>query len=208
MGFNWRFIYPATPFICVLVALGGIAIFNLLRGQISAWPWEPVMMAGLFLVSLGNLSGLNDTIRSQNFYGAGISSYKTFGTLLSEFNNRHEMTLAIGDAGTVPYYSDWQVIDLFGLNSTEVAFGTVPLYPFLFEDRAADLILLSVGANPNRISDEHAGAQNLYNQALGHGMAHLGTFPFGRVNYIWVVGYPGTELAKYLQEKMDFIEQP
>jgi hypothetical protein len=207
MGFNWRFIYPATPFICVLVALGGITIFDLLRGQIqSSLPWELLMTAGLFVVSLGNLNGLNETIRSQNFYGAGISNYKSFGTLLSEYNNRHEMTLAMGDAGTVPYYSDWQVIDLFGLNSTEVAFSTVPIYTFIFEHHPADLILLSVGANPNRISDEHAGAQNLYNQALTHGMAHLGTFPFGRVNYIWVVGYPDTDLAKYLQEKMDFIE--
>lgn len=78
----------------------------------------------------------------------------------------------------------------------------------VFEAQPADLILLSVGSNPNRISDEHAGAQNLYDEALAHGMVHLGTFPFGRVNYIWVLGYPETELAKYLQEKMDFREQP
>jgi len=209
MGFNWRFIYPATPFISILVAIGGITIFNLLRGQIqSTKPWEPLLMVGLFLISLGNLSGLEETIRNQNFYGAGISNYKNFGTILSEYNNRHEMTIAIGDAGTVPYYSDWQVIDLFGLNSKEVAFGIVPLYELVFEKQPADLILLSVGANPNRISDEHAGAQNLYNEALLHGMVHLGTFPFGRVNYIWVVAYPETELAKYLQENMEFKEQP
>jgi hypothetical protein len=209
MGFNWRFIYPATPFITILVAFGGITIFELLRGQIqSTKPWEPVLLIGLFLVSLGNLSGLEDTIRNQNFYGAGISNYKTFGTLLSAYDNRHAMTLAMGDAGTVPYYSDWQVIDLFGLNSTEVAFGTVPLYELVFEEQPADLILLSVGANPNRISDEHAGAQNLYSEALARGMTHLGTFPFGRVNFIWVVGYPDTELAKYLQDKMEFKVQP
>jgi hypothetical protein len=209
MGFNWRFVYPATPFISILVASGGITIFELLRGQLqSTKPWEPVLLIGLFLISLGNLSGLEDTIRNQNFYGAGISNYKTFGTLLSKYNNRHELTVAIGDAGTVPYYSDWQVIDLFGLNSTEVAFGTIPLNELVFEKQSADLILLSVGANPNRISDEHAGAQNLYNEALAHGMAHLGTFPFGRVNYIWVLGYPETELAKYLQDKMEFKVQP
>ena len=205
MGFNWRFIYPATPFISILVAIGGITIFDLLRGQIqSKKPWEPVMLAGLFLISLGNLNGLDDMIKNQNFYGAGISSYKAFGTLLSEYNHQHEMTLAIGDAGTVPYYSDWQVIDLFGLNSKEVAFGSVPIDELVFEEQPADLILLSVGANPNRISDEHAGAQNLYNAALSHGMAHIGTFPFGRVNNIWVVGYPDTDLAKYLQKNMDF----
>jgi arabinofuranosyltransferase len=209
MGFNWRFIYPATPFISILVAIGGINIYDLLRGAIqSTKPWEVVVLAGLFLIGLGNLSGLDSMIRNQNFYADGISAYKTFGTVLSEYNNKHEMTLAIGDAGTVPYYSDWQVIDLFGLNSREVAFGSVDIFTLAFEQQPVDLILLSVGANPNRISDEHAGAQNLYEEALKRGMAHIGTFSFGRVNNIWVVGYPRTELAEYLQENMEFKEQP
>jgi len=205
MGFNWRFIYPATPFIIILVAIGGLTIFDLLRGAIQSNKlWEPLLLAGLFLIGLGNLSSLDGLIKNQNFYGAGISNYKTFGTLLSEYNDKHEMTLAIGDAGTVPYYSDWQVIDLFGLNSVEVAFQTVPVHTLIFETQNADLILLSAGPNPNRISDEHAGAQNLYDEAVRRGMAHIGTFPFGRVNNIWVLGYPGTELVAYLQENMEF----
>jgi len=207
MGFNWRFIYPATPFISVLVAIGGITIFELLRGLIqSRKPWEPILLAGLFLIGLGNLDSLESTIRNQNFYADGISSYKTFGTLLSEYNNQHEMTVAIGDAGTVPYYSDWQVIDLFGLNSREVAFGSVDVFTLVFEQQPADLILLSVGANPNRISDEHTGAQRLYEAAISNGMAHIGTFSYGRVNNIWVLGYPETGLANYLQKNMDFKE--
>jgi hypothetical protein len=128
--------------------------------------------------------------------------------LLSEYNDQHEMTIAIGDAGTVPYYSDWEVIDLFGLNSREVAFGSVDIFTLVFEQQPADLILLSVGANPNRISDEHAGAQRLYDEAIRNGMAHIGTFPFGRVNNIWVLGYPESDLAGYLQENMEFKEQP
>jgi hypothetical protein len=205
MGFNWRFVYPATPFISILVALGGLTIFDLLRGAIrSSKPWEPILLAGLFLISLGNLQGLNETIKNQNFYGDGISAYKNFGELLSKYNNRYEMTVAIGDAGTLPYYSDWQVIDLFGLNTREVAFNTVDIFTLIFEEHNADLVILSVGANPNRISDEHAGAQRLYEQALLRGMDRIGTFSFGRVNNIWVLGYPGTELADYLQENMDF----
>ena len=207
MGFNWRFIHPATPFISILVALGGITIFSLFRSQIhSSKLWEPFLLVGFLLIGLGNLGNLGSMIQTQNFYGSGISAYKTFGTLLSKYNNQHEMTLGIGDAGTIPYYSDWQVIDLFGLNSKEVAFGTVPLLELLFEKQPADLIILSVGANPNRISDEHAGAQRLYEDAVQHGMALIGTFPFGHVNFIWVLGYPDTNLADYLQKNMEFRE--
>jgi hypothetical protein len=207
MGFSWRFIYPATPFISVLVAIGGITVFDLLRGIIkSSKLWEPILLAGLFLIGMGDLSGLDGTIKHEQLYGEGISTYKTFGTLLSEYNDKHEMTLAIGDAGTVPYYSDWQVIDLFGLNSREVAFGSVDVFTLVFQQQPADLILLSVGPNPNRISDEHAGAQRLYNEAAQRGMVRIGTFGYGRVNNIWVLGYPETELASYLQENIDFKE--
>ena len=207
MGFDWRFIYPVTPFISILVAIGGITIFDLLRGLIqSAKPWEPVLLIGLLLIGLGNLENLDGMIKNEQIYAAGISDYKSFGTLLSRFNNKHEMTLAIGDAGTVPYYSDWQVVDLFGLNSKEVEFGTVPVYELLFDAQPVDLILLSVGTNPNRISDEHAGAQELYEEALKNGMVHIGTFNFGRINNVWVLGYPDSGLAKYLQEKMGFKE--
>jgi len=209
MGFNWRFIYPATPFISVLVAIGGITVYELLCGQIqSNKAWEPFLLVGFLLIGLGNLSGLNNVIRQHNFYGAGISKYKSFGTILSDYSNNHEMTLATGDAGTLPYYSDWQVIDLFGLNSKELAFDTIPLYSLLFEKQPVDLILLSVGPNPNRISDEHAGAKILYNEAVQREMVLIGTFPFGRVNNIWVVGYPNSDLATYLQEKMDPKEAP
>ena len=205
MGFNWRFIYPATPFISVLAAIGGVTIFDLLRGVIqSSKPWEPVFLAGLFLIGLGNLGDVEGSIKHEQLYGEGISNYKTFGTLLSEYNNQHEMTLAIGDAGTVPYYSDWQVIDLFGLNSREVAFGTVDVFKLVFEQQPADLIVLSVGANPNRISDEHAGAQRLYEKALQRGMVKIGVFGYGRVNNIWVLGYPDSDLVAFLQKNMEF----
>jgi hypothetical protein len=77
----------------------------------------------------------------------------------------------------------------------------------VFEEQPVNLILLSVGPNPNRISDEHAGAQRLYNEALQRGMVHIGTFPFGRINNIWVLGYPGTELEAFLLGNMEFKNQ-
>jgi hypothetical protein len=207
MGFSWRFIYPATPFISILVAIGGLTILDLLRGAIrSSKPWEPLVLAGLFLIGFGNLQNLDGMIRESQLYAAGISNYKTFGELLSNYNDQHDYTLAIGDAGTVPYYSDWQVIDLFGLNSREVAFGSVDVFTLVFEAQPADLILLSVGPNPNHISDEHAGAQRLYEQATRRGMVQIGAFAFGRVNNIWVVGYPETDLAEYLLNNTEFKE--
>ena len=208
MGLSWRFIYPATPFIGVLVAIGGLTIFEALRGGLrSTKPWEPLLLVGLFLIGVSNLKDVGNEIVEDKLWGDGIANYRDLGTVLSEYNNRHELTLAIGDAGTVPYYSDWQVIDLFGLNNREIALQTVLPQELVFAEPPADLILLSAGANMNRISNEHAGAQLIYEEALRHGMAHIGTFTFGHFNNIWVVGYPDSDLAKYLQENFVFKER-
>lgn len=203
MGFEWRFVYPSAPLIAVLAGVGGAEWFGLLAEKMrSRWPWE-LLLAGLLLVGAGNLDNLDGLARSKQSYGNGIGNYKSFGTLLSEFDDTHTLTLAIGDAGTVPYYADWQVIDLFGLNSREIGLGETPVFEVVFERQPADLILLSVGDNPNRISDEHAGAQALYQEAVRRGMAHIGAFPFGRDSFIWVVGYPGTDLADFIQEGLE-----
>ncbi|GAB4505540.1 MAG: hypothetical protein Fur0043_25360 [Anaerolineales bacterium] len=184
MGFEWRFVYPSAPLIAVLAGAGGVEMFGLLEEQISPRrPWQ-LLLAGLLLIGVSNWGSLNGLVRSKQSYGNGISNYKSFGTLLSEFDATHTLTLAIGDAGTVPYYADWQVIDLFGLNSREIGLGEMPVFTVVFDQQPADLILLSVGDNPNRISDEHAGARLLYEEAVRHGMAHIGSFPFGRDSYI------------------------
>lgn len=201
MGFDWRFIFPATPFITVLAAGGGIIWFGVYHKKTGGFKSGGyIIIIALLLTGMGHLQGLDSSIKDKNFYGAGISSYKAFGTLLSDYNNQHEYTLAIGDAGTVPYYSDWQVVDLFGLNSREIAFGSTPTYSLIFEKQPADLILLAVGSNPKRISDEHAGSQNLFHEAVQRGMAHIGTIAFSRNHFIWVIGYPDTDLAKIVQK--------
>ena len=72
----------------------------------------------------------------------------------------------------------------------------------LFNHHSVDLIVLSVGANRNRISDEHAGANALYKNALEHGMTRIATISFGRTHFIWVVGYPESDLANYLRKNL------
>ena len=203
MGFEWRFVYPSAPLIVALAGAGGAEWFALLETQAQLRrPWE-LFLAGLLLVGAANLSSLEGLVRSKQSYGAGISHYKSFGTLLSDFDASYTLTLAIGDAGTVPYYADWQVIDLFGLNSREIGLGETPVFTMVFERQAVDLILLSVGDNPNRISDEHGGARLLYEEAVLRGMTHIATFPFGRDNYIWVVGWPKTALADFIQSNVE-----
>jgi arabinofuranosyltransferase len=203
MGFDWRFVYPVTPLLFVITATGGLVLFSFLDQQIpKRLPWELILFGAFFLSSLGYLTDLESQIRDKQYYGVGITNYKTFGTFLSEFNHDHKLTMAIGDAGTAPYYSDWQVIDLFGLNSREIAFGSVSVPSLLFEAHPVDLIVLSIGTNRNRISEEHTGAKLLYQQAVEHGMTRIATFSFGRFNYIWVLGYPDSDLSEYIQKNL------
>lgn len=114
------------------------------------------------------------------------------------------MTLAIGNAGTVPYYSEWNVIDLNGLNTKEVIFEPDSLETMLFEEDVTDLIVINVGSKPRIISNEYAYSQILYDKAIEMGMERIGIFSLQRTYNLWVLGYPNTELAEYLEENVDF----
>lgn len=210
MGFNWRFIYPVTPFISVLVAFGGIIVLNLLRGQVQVPKFlTAILLMGFFATVFFNFQGLPDFIKGTRAYGTDIiSKYKKFGDILNEYNNEHQMTIVLLDAGTVPYYSDWQVVDLFGLNDKDIAFGNFPLDEIIFRKNSVDLIFLNVGNNPKRISKEYATSQWLYEEALQQGMEKIGVLSLQKAYNVWVVGYPGTDLANHIQSKIQITEEP
>lgn len=210
MGFNWRFIYPATPFIMLFIALGGGTLLNLFREHAQTPNYvTSTLLLGFFLMTFLNFQGLPEFIKGTRAYGVDIIfKYKVFGDVLRKYNNKYQMTIALLDAGTVPYYSDWLVIDLYGLNDKDIAFRTIPLEEIIFKNKSVDLILFNVGTNPKRISQEYAQSQLLYEAARQQGMERIGILSLQRAYNIWVVGYPETELAEYIQNNMQFMEAP
>ena len=208
MGFNWRFIYPATPFIILLIALGGGTILKLIREHANTPKhFTSILLLGFLIMAFFNFQRLPDFIKGTRAYGTEIiAKYKVLGDVLNKYDNKHQMTIVLSDAGTVPYYSDWQVVDLVGLNDRDIAFGNIPLDDIIFKENSIDLILLNVGSYPERISSEYPRSQWLYEEARQQGMERIGILRLQKTYNIWVIGYPKTELADYIQKKMQILE--
>lgn len=200
-----RFVFPAAPLLFVLAGAGAA---NLLAE--SAWSWNTrsntmksaFAVACIALVALSPLANIT-SIRSQ-IQGAvrAINPYIYFGRLLGSFPAAKPMTLAIGDAGAIPYYSQWKAIDLVGLNDPRTLFkrSTEAYMAYVFENQP-DLVLLTFNDPETPLRDVPL-TQEIYEAALGHGMEKVGVVKVSDTYYLWVCARTGSPLAEYLQNAL------
>jgi hypothetical protein len=112
------------------------------------------------------------------------------------------MTLAIGDAGAIPYYSQWNTIDLVGLNDPVLLFErSVPHYLEYVFQHHPDLILLTFNDPVTPVRDVELTNQ-IYEAALARGMQKVGVLKVSGSYYLWICAKPGTPLSEYLEEHL------
>jgi hypothetical protein len=112
------------------------------------------------------------------------------------------MTLAIGDAGAIPYYSQWNTIDLVGLNDPNTLFETSQqdYLEYVFE-QDPDLVLLTFNDAENPVRDV-ALTNAIFEAALDHGMQKIGVLKVSGSYYLWVCARVDTPLGEYLQKAL------
>lgn len=205
MGIYSRFVFPAAP---LLHALSGAGVINLLVNFQSGSESKSTAMNSLFaivciaLVALSPLANIA-TIRSQS-QGAvrAINPYIYFGRLLRSFPAARPMTLAIGDAGAIPYYSQWNTIDLVGLNDPVTLFETShQAYLEYVFSKDPDLILLTFNDAEDPVRDV-ALTNEIYEAALAHGMQKIGVLKVSETYYLWICAEPGTPLEEYIRRSL------
>jgi len=109
---------------------------------------------GFFPVILLNLLILSGSIKAKSTYLLGFDtklaeSHGLLGKSLNEFKDEG-LTLALGDAGMVPYFSEWETIDIIGLANNNIAQNGLTLN--YIEEESPDLIVLySSSDNPNDV---------------------------------------------------------
>lgn len=121
MGYHARYLFPVAPLLCVLAGLGCARLGRGLAAR-AAIPTGRARVAALAmaaLLALSLLSGAARTALDRRFYAAGLArAHVALGRRLAALPPG---TLAIADAGAVPYLSDWRTIDLLGLNDRHLA---------------------------------------------------------------------------------------
>jgi hypothetical protein len=116
-------------------------LFLLATQVIEYKQWYKLALIGTAFagIALSDLSRFRDEARwYAEYFPRLIQSHKQLALALRPFTERN-YSLAVQDAGIIPYYSDWHSFDLVGLTDVELAHGGLTA-PYL-EARQPDLIL-------------------------------------------------------------------
>ncbi|PXY37618.1 hypothetical protein [Prauserella flavalba] len=119
MDYLHRFAYHAFPVLCLGAGIAVAAIgHRLASAAVGAVAVGWVAVTGAIAQGLPTIAN----------YGVDLQrAHVAIGQGLAEAGLPEEArTLAVSDAGAIPYYSDWRSIDYIGLNDEAIAHGADP----------------------------------------------------------------------------------
>lgn len=161
MDYLDRFAQHAFPVLCLGAGLGAAAIGK--RVAVAAVGAVAVGWTAWMGVSAPDLAVManygSDLSRAHIPIGQGLAASSV---------PARERSLAVGDAGAIPYYSDWHSIDYIGLNDVPIAHGADPTR-VLTEAKPTVLVLTSAGPElpASRYGIDNAVVTRGYVHALG-----------------------------------------
>jgi hypothetical protein len=204
-----RYFFPSMPLICAVAGYGVAVLLRAVgdrmreRAQGPRWEYAALglIVITIFVVNRANLGRDGMTravapllIYSQMFETRHSRLAKDLAKISEGLGRRP--SLAIGDAGVVPYYSGWHSIDSFGLNEAHIAL-TGDHDPQYILDQSPDLVILRAWrAKPfNPMFD---WGQAHYDACIEAGMEVVGIY--GPAPYALVVmGDPDGEIGRGLR---------
>ncbi|NNM51353.1 MAG: hypothetical protein HKM02_03900 [Pseudomonadales bacterium] len=181
-----RYLFPLWPAWLLALALTMAEIHHRLK---KVWVDVGVVCLSLLLTYFLHRPNM-DEIQSLHDYAMGLNqAHIALGKALHSMGTQH--SIALGDAGSVPYFSDWYAVDTYGLNSNEVALGRWHHhYPDqVIMSREPDvLVLISSSGHTLATPDEIAYEQLLYRDALERNYHFIGLLRFNSGYYLWLYG--------------------
>lgn len=196
MGFHARYLAPLTPLSCVCVAVGAgrLAAWLPARGWVAAARAPAAAWGIAALASLSLLSDATRVVIDRRLYAAGLErAHVTLGRQLAVLPRG---TLAIADAGAVPYLSDWRTIDLLGLNERHIAL-TQDHDPGYALAQHPDVVVLT-SADPDRLVPFAWDRWEvpLYRACLARGMSVVARYRFHAGYHLIVLMSPEARIAR------------
>jgi len=129
MAYEHRYLYPLIPLFCVLAVLGLVSIsqalarfaFGRAASGATGVALGSVLLAGF--TAHAHVDHLRGALAEFRDYGAGLHrAHVSLGRALAQKRAAIAVPrVALLDAGAVAYYSEWSVIDTFGLNDRHIA---------------------------------------------------------------------------------------
>lgn len=198
MGLQWRYLFPVTPLIFVLTSIG-IAGFLQLRQQAALARRQRrllMLLLGLLFFAPPVKFGLDALVQlpSGRAYAESFDlCHRPLGEYLRACRGRQPLTLAVADAGAIPYYSQWNAIDTFGLSEIHIAL-TGDRSPAYILGLRPDLVIL-ISRYADFFDPLPFWEQALYEGCISRGLRKVNTIMAGPAYYLWLMAKPGSAAA-------------
>ena len=205
MGFEGRYLLPIFPSLAALIGVGIARLSaHALRLIERKWRPRPQLELGLALTALTLLAAPQfprDEPASRARwldYGAGIEhAHAALATALRKARlSVVRPTIALLDVGAVAYYSDWYVIDTYGLNDAHVALTRRSDVDYVFAQHPEIVVVVSEHAS--RFVAVFPWEQPIHDTALRRGYEPLCGYRFLDDYHLLVLARPGSPIREAL----------
>ncbi len=208
MGHESRFLVPLVPLAAVVSGTGAGVLMRLISAARDSSGYRPGYYVGLFaLIALPAAYAVDNLYRTRELhepyvlgYAEGLKrAHRPLGCCLRQYVEQtgEKPLLALGDAGTVPYYSDLPTIDCWGLNDKTIALSGVRDAGYVMA-RRPDIVVL---ASKDRDTYDKSRWRNaIFAKCREEGMEVSAVLTF-RENeyYLWVLTRPNSNLGGFIK---------
>lgn len=189
MGQNFRFLAPVTPVIILFISLGLVKIYESLEGKkLFFIPMAALVALLLVWYAPGNISA------KQSDANGLQQAHLKLAQVLKEVDPTGKSTIAFADAGAVPYYSDWRVIDTFSLNDASIATTGAHDPQYLLEQKVDVVVLAS--ENAEKFVPILSWDDGYYKAITVAGMEKIAVFPYDEGDNLWVFADPKSNVGR------------
>jgi arabinofuranosyltransferase len=190
MGYHARYLFPVAPLLCVLAGLGVARLDRTLALRVSrlAARARPIAVGLAGLLALSSLSGSASAVLDRRFYADGLRhAHLALGLKLATLPPG---TLAIADAGLVPYVSGWRTIDLLGLNDRHLALAHGPDPAYVLSQQP-DVVVIASAERDRIVPAAWDGSSvAVANACQADGMRLVSRLRFDDHYYLLVLAHP------------------
>ncbi|MDI6644640.1 MAG: hypothetical protein QME14_06220 [Methanobacteriaceae archaeon] len=156
MNFAQRFYYPSFVLIYILTGILLIILIKEIINSISNQKLRKyVKITGFIVVALlllSNLSFSQDYLYLRQCSQSFPLSYVAIGTGMESFSSNN-LTFASIDAGSMPYFSRWNHVDMVGLNDRFIAKNGVATLDYIKKKNPQLIIFISTdGRSPGNVA--------------------------------------------------------
>ncbi|MGC9516517.1 MAG: hypothetical protein ACP5C3_02310 [Methanomicrobiales archaeon] len=159
MNFAQRFYYPSFVLIYLLTGISIVILIKEKNYTINKKKFKRyIKVSGfviVFLILLSNISFSQDYIYLHQCSQRFPVSYIAIGNELEEFSSEN-LTFASIDAGSMPYLSRWNHVDMVGLNDRFISKNGVATLEYVEKKNPQLIIFISTdGINPGNVSRQN-----------------------------------------------------